>query len=69
MVVRAWIDEAVELLTLMPYTCALDIAEQGGVRSHEDVGWFLGVTRQQVTADLHRALRKLSARNVEEGHT
>lgn len=69
MVVRAWIDEAVELLTLMPYTCALDVAEQGGVRSHEDVAWFLGITRQQVTTDLHRALRELSARNVEEDDT
>lgn len=31
-VVEAWTDDALELLELMPYTCALDVAELGRAR-------------------------------------
>lgn len=56
---RAWIDDAVELLSSMPFTCGLDAIERLGPMSQEQAAWLLGVTRQQVSEDLARALRKV----------
>jgi len=50
--VRTWIDEAVELLSYMPYTCALDVVDAfpDGL-SPRRVGWLLAVTEQAIDAE------------------
>ena len=47
-----WIDDAVELLSRMRYTCALDITEAypDGLPA-EGVAWVFGVTRQAIDAE------------------
>lgn len=47
--VRVWIDDAVELLSRMPYTCALDVVEDypDGLTQRQ-VGWIYGVTEQAI---------------------
>jgi hypothetical protein len=51
-IVRNWIDEAVELLSYMPYTCALDVVDDfpDGL-SPRRVGWLLAVTEQAIDAE------------------
>lgn len=51
-IVRNWIDEAVELLSYMPYTCALDVVDAfpDGL-SPRRVGWLLAVTEQAIDAE------------------
>jgi hypothetical protein len=51
-IVRAWIDEAVELLSYMPYTCSLDVVDAfpDGL-SPRRVGWLLAVTEQAIDAE------------------
>jgi hypothetical protein len=51
--VQTWIDDAVELLPRMRYTCSLDVAEDypDGV-SESSVAWLLGVTESAVHAEL-----------------
>lgn len=60
-VVRTWIDDAVEQLSIMPYTCSLDVAEAfpDGL-SPRRIGWLLGVTEQAVDGET----RKQSMRRV-----
>jgi hypothetical protein len=47
--VRVWIDDAVELLSRMRYTCALDVVDDypDGLPAGS-VGWLLGVTAQAI---------------------
>jgi hypothetical protein len=59
--VQATIDEAVEMLSRMPYTCSLDVVDALGEyeeRTATNVGWILGVTRQAVALDEKRGQAK-----------
>lgn len=56
--VRVWIDDALELLEVMPDTCALDVAARGGLPI-SGVARQLGVSRQATTLHLVAALLKL----------
>lgn len=62
--VQMWIDDAVEMLSVMPYTCSLDMVDELGEyerRTATNVGWALGVTRQAVTQDEKRARMRATA--------
>ena len=51
--VRVWIDDAVEALSRMPFTCSLDVREAypDGL-SAGSVGWILGVTEQEIEREV-----------------
>jgi hypothetical protein len=61
--VQQWIDDAVEQLAGMQYSCALDVADQypDGV-TERSVGLILGVTEKAAHADLIRATERLRGR-------
>jgi hypothetical protein len=61
-VVEQWIDDAVELLHSMRYTCALDVADEypDGI-TERGVGLMLGVTEKAAHADIARAKERLRA--------
>lgn len=68
-VVRAWIDAAVEQLSVMPYTCSLDV-----VRDYPDglypraLGVLLGVSRQQADDEVkHVCAREDVKRALADG--
>ncbi len=42
-----WMDEAVEHLETMKYTCALDVAD-AGEHTLEEVGELYGITRERI---------------------
>ncbi len=67
-VVEQWIDDAVELLQSMRYTCALDIADEypDGI-TERGVGLVLGVSEKAARADIDRATGKLRERCDELG--
>lgn len=54
-IVRSWIDEAVEMLSWMPYTCSLDVADKfpDGLLPRK-VGWLLAVNKQAVDAECRK---------------
>ena len=61
--VTAWIDDAMELVSGMHYTCSLDVArdypaEDGGL-PEVSVAQLLGVSPQAISAELKTALGKL----------
>jgi hypothetical protein len=60
--VEQWIDDAVELLQSMRYTCALDIANEypDGI-TERGVGLVLGVSERAARADLAHAGERLRA--------
>jgi hypothetical protein len=64
--VRQWIDDAVEQLMGMRYTCALDVADEypDGL-TERSVGLVLGVTENAAHADLERASEGLRLGMVE----
>ena len=59
MLVRSWIDDAVEQLSSMLYTCSLDVARDypDGL-SESSVAFLLGVTEQAINAETRTALIK-----------
>lgn len=59
-VVRVWIDEALELLSTMPYTCTLDRADEGPARMRE-VAKRIGTSRTQAKQERRRAIAKAAA--------
>jgi hypothetical protein len=65
-VVEQWIDDAVELLQGMRYTCALDIADvyPDGI-TERSVGLVLGVSEKAARADIELARDRLRAGLVE----
>ena len=68
LLVRRWIDDAMEQLANMMHTCALDVvgAYPDGL-SEGSVALLLGVTEQAIHAETQKALRKLrTARPVVE---
>lgn len=62
LVVQRWIDDAVEQLSSMLYTCSLDVARDypDGL-SESSVAFLLGVTEQAINQETHSALHKLKA--------
>jgi hypothetical protein len=62
LLVRRWIDDAVEQLSSMAYTCSLD-----ATRDHPDglsessVAFLLGVTEQAINAETRTAMMKFRA--------
>jgi hypothetical protein len=66
-IVRAWIDDAVELLSYMPYTCALDVVEAfpDGLYPRQ-VGWLLGLTWQAVDEEIRKPHVKAAMRELLE---
>lgn len=66
--VEQWIDDAVEQLQAMRYTCALDIANEypDGI-TERGVGLVLGVSGKAARADIERAGERLRARLAEIG--
>jgi hypothetical protein len=60
--VRQWIDDAVEQLAGMRYSCALDVADENpdGL-TERSVGLVLGVTEKAAHADIARAGERLRA--------
>lgn len=47
--VRTWIDDAVQLMVEMPFTCVLDVvATYPHGLPASGVGWILGVSRQAI---------------------
>jgi hypothetical protein len=58
--VEQWIDDAVELLQSMRYTCALDIADEfpDGI-TERGVGLVLGVSERAARVDIARATKTL----------
>ena len=61
LLVRTWIDEAVELISRLPYTCSLDwIDDTGHEPTPENVvAWLLGVSEQAINNEKRRALSHL----------
>jgi hypothetical protein len=61
-VVEQWIDDAVEQLQRMRYTCALDVAEEfpDGI-TERSVGLVLGISEKATRADIERAKERLRA--------
>jgi DNA-directed RNA polymerase specialized sigma24 family protein len=61
--VERWIDDAVEQLMGMRYSCALDVAEEypDGI-TERSVGAVLGVSEKAAHADLRRATERLRDR-------
>jgi hypothetical protein len=61
-VAQRWIDDAVEHLSSMMYTCSLDVAKDypDGL-SESSVAFLLGVTEQAINADTRTALIKFRA--------
>lgn len=57
-------DSIVEALREMPETCALDVAEQGGV-DRETAGEMLGVGADMVKLSTMRAMAKIRASGVD----
>lgn len=57
-IVQGWIDDAVEHLTRMSQTCALDVADQGGA-SLVDVARMLGVTTASIKNEVGPAGNRL----------
>ncbi len=51
----AWLDDAIELLSTMPFTCALDVvhAYPDGL-SAGAVGWIYGVTEQAIERETNK---------------
>jgi hypothetical protein len=66
-VVRAWIDDAVAALMSMPYTCALDVADDfpDGLSSR-DVGLLLGVSEQGALKLFSDARKSAAAVRLED---
>jgi hypothetical protein len=62
LVVQRWIDDAVEQLSSMMYTCSLDVARDypDGL-AESSVALLLGVTEQAINAETQSALRRLRA--------
>lgn len=62
LVVQRWIDDAVEQLSSMMYTCSLDVARDypDGL-SESSVAFLLGVTEQAINQETKVALRKFKA--------
>lgn len=62
LVVRRWIDDAVEQLSSMMYTCSLDVARDypDGI-AENSVAYLLGVSHQAVSAETKAALIKFRA--------
>jgi hypothetical protein len=58
-VVQQWIDDAVEQLLGMRYTCAFDVVEEypDGLTEHS-VGLVLGVSEKAAHADISRAIER-----------
>lgn len=63
LLVRAWIDEAIEQLFRMPYTCALDVVERfpDGL-SQRETGWLFGISEQAI----HEEEKKPEVREAAE---
>jgi hypothetical protein len=61
-VVQRWIDDAVEQLSSMMYTCGLDVARDypDGL-SESSVAFLLGITEQAVNAETRAALNRFRA--------
>jgi hypothetical protein len=51
-IVQVWIDDALELMHRMPYTCSLDVVEDypDGL-SASMVAWLFGVTEQSIARE------------------
>jgi len=62
LVVQRWIDDAVEQLSNMRYTCALDVTRDypGGL-AESSAAVLLGVTEQAINAETRAALGKVRA--------
>ena len=62
LVVQRWIDDAVEQLSSMRYTCSLDVVRDypDGL-SESSVAFLLGVTEQAINAETRTALLKFRA--------
>jgi hypothetical protein len=67
-VVERWIDDAVEQLQSMRYTCALDIADEypDGL-TERSVGLVLGVSERAARTDIERAGEQLRAERLWAG--
>lgn len=68
LVVQRWIDDAVEQLSSMMYTCALDVARdypEGLAES--SVAFLLGVTEQAINAETRAAVDKVRAGVIGRG--
>lgn len=65
--VERWIDDAVEQLQSMRYTCALDIVDEyaDGI-TERGVGLVLGIGERTVRADIERAGERLKATHGQE---
>jgi hypothetical protein len=64
--VEAWIDEAVERLLRLGYTCTLDLVEEKGALDDTAGGAVLGISRQAFAAEANRAEHKF--RRLLEAH-
>jgi hypothetical protein len=62
LIVRAWIDDAVELISRLRYTCALDVAEDypDGITG-ASIGWLLGVTDKAIAQEMGQATQRMNA--------
>lgn len=62
--VRVWIDDALERLQAMPYSCSLDRADnvQRGPARTAEIGELLGCTSSQVKQERKAAIATLAAR-------
>jgi hypothetical protein len=63
LVVQRWIDDAVEQLSCMAYTCSLDVAQDypDGL-TEKSVAIVLGVTEKAINAEARTALIEFRAR-------
>jgi len=57
--VEAWLDEAVELLPRMRYTCALDVVDELGAITDALSAELLGLTKQALGQRVARYLVRL----------
>lgn len=65
--VTRWIDDAVEQLSRMPHTCALDVADQypDGLTAG-NVGWLLGITEQAIERETGKEHVRDALRDLRE---
>jgi hypothetical protein len=67
--VRVWLDDAMELLFTLEWSCALDVADAYPDGLHTaSVGALFGVTRQDMQQEIHTALRRGSVRESMRDH-